>query len=305
MTDQNPKHSFLRQLFSFAIVTFLLFLMGSFLVRNWKDIPFGELHFNVLWLALSYLFLFMSFATSGIIWARVLKGLNIRVSIPWAMKSIALSQVGRYVPGHVWSYVGRAELGKKDAIPRITSAVGLFIETELLVVSATLVFLLAYVLAFDQWRAPLPKALIIGLLIIPIEFILIHPRITNTLVSPFFRLFKREAPRVTLNYSMLLQLTLLYAAAWSCCGLGFYFLSKTVYPLSWSICIAVSGAYPAAWLVGFLSFIAPSGLGIREGVLVVLLSPLIPVPMAITLSLLARVWTTLFELVCFLIFLRV
>jgi len=305
MDKRSPKHSILRRIISFIIVALLFFFMGRLLVQNWKNIPFAELRLNGWWILLSLICLFASFFLSALIWVKLLNGLGTKIGLIKAMKSIALSQVGRYAPGRIWSYVGRAELGKLDAIPRTLSAVGLFVETELLIISASIVFLGGLAFSLGQWWGSLPHSLYYLLLLIPFEIVLLHPVITNRMAGSLFRIFRREAPRVTLQYRILLILTFLYVIAWYLSGMGFYFMTRAVYPVKWSACVAISAAYPAAWLVGFLSLITPSGFGVREGILVLLLTPLIPTPMAITLSFLARIWTTIFEGICFLIFVRV
>jgi hypothetical protein len=304
MYSNISKVRIIRRILSFLVAALLLFFMGRILIQNWRNISFGELRFNFWWILLSWSCLFASFTLSAVIWAKLLEGLNIQISLIKAMKSIAVSQVGRYAPGRIWSYVGRAEMGKMEAIPRATSAVGLFVETELLVISASIVFLGGLTLTLGQWKGVLPQGLYLLLLLIPAELLLLHPRITNGLAQPLCRLIRREAPKVTLKYATLLILTFLYVAAWSLSGMGFYFMSKAVYPITWKAIIAFSSAYPAAWLIGFISLISPSGLGVREGILVLFLSPLVSAPTAITLSFLARIWTTAFEGICFLVFLR-
>ncbi len=304
MTDRKNKPNRIRQAISFVIVLFLIYLMGRILIRNWRDIPFSELHLNWIWLILSYFCLFLSFILSTIIWIKLLKGLSVDISLFKALRSIALSQVGRYAPGRIWAFVGRTELGKNESIPRTASSLGLILETELQIISSSLVFLIAFAFSYKHWGASFSKSLYLVLCLIPVEILLLNPKITNALVRPLFRLFKKDLPEVNLNYGLLLYLAFLYAISWCIGGFGFFLLAKGVYPIGWNLCLPIAGAYPAAWLVGFLSLITPSGIGIREGALVVLLSPLLSAPMAVALSLLARVWTTTYEGICFLLFLK-
>ena len=58
-------------------------------------------------------------------------------------------------------------------------------------------------------------------------------------------------------------------------------------------------AYTLAWITGSVAIFAPGGLGVREGVMTLLLSPILPVPLAIALSFITRVWITVFEAVVF------
>jgi uncharacterized membrane protein YbhN (UPF0104 family) len=54
-------------------------------------------------------------------------------------------------------------------------------------------------------------------------------------------------------------------------------------------------------MTGFVVIFAPGGLGVREGMMTLLLSSIIPTPLAIAISFVARVWMTLFEIVVFFI----
>jgi hypothetical protein len=52
-------------------------------------------------------------------------------------------------------------------------------------------------------------------------------------------------------------------------------------------------------MTGFIVIFAPGGLGIREGMMTLLLSPLVPTPLAIAISFMQRVWMTIFEVIIF------
>jgi hypothetical protein len=59
---------------------------------------------------------------------------------------------------------------------------------------------------------------------------------------------------------------------------------------------AFAGIFAGAWVLGFLSFLAPGGLGVREGILVYLLGFHLPSHVAIVVTLLSRLWVTAAEL---------
>lgn len=60
-----------------------------------------------------------------------------------------------------------------------------------------------------------------------------------------------------------------------------------------------TGAFSGAMVLGFLAVIVPGGLGVREGVLVFLLSSSMPLPVTTLVALLYRLWFTLVEVVLF------
>ena len=58
------------------------------------------------------------------------------------------------------------------------------------------------------------------------------------------------------------------------------------------------GIYPLAQCLGFLTLVAPGGLGIREGVLMIGLQPVIGAEAAIVSSVAVRVLQTAADLLC-------
>jgi hypothetical protein len=91
-------------------------------------------------------------------------------------------------------------------------------------------------------------------------------------------------------------LTVGYAAYWAVTGLAFAALVASAYRLAPGDVPLVVAAYAAAYAVGFLSLLTPAGLGVREGVLVIALAPVLPAGPALVVALVSRVWTMLAEL---------
>jgi len=87
-----------------------------------------------------------------------------------------------------------------------------------------------------------------------------------------------------------------YAAYWAVTGLAFAALVASVHRLAPGEVPLVVAAYAAAYAVGFLSLLTPAGLGVREGVLVVALSPVLPAGPALVVALVSRVWMMAAEL---------
>jgi uncharacterized membrane protein YbhN (UPF0104 family) len=64
-------------------------------------------------------------------------------------------------------------------------------------------------------------------------------------------------------------------------------------PVFWEI-VATFGA---AYLIGFLALFAPGGLGVREGIITLLLASYLPGGLPAAVAVAARLWTTAIELV--------
>ncbi len=67
--------------------------------------------------------------------------------------------------------------------------------------------------------------------------------------------------------------------------------------MQWTDAGTLTGGYAFAWLVGFLSFLTPGGLGVREGLLGLFLATCMPASQATLVALLCRVWMLSAEIV--------
>jgi hypothetical protein len=61
--------------------------------------------------------------------------------------------------------------------------------------------------------------------------------------------------------------------------------------------VPVASAFAAAYVLGYAMIFAPAGLGPREGFLIIFLTPHLGVAPSGVLAIVARVWTTLVEVV--------
>jgi uncharacterized membrane protein YbhN (UPF0104 family) len=79
-------------------------------------------------------------------------------------------------------------------------------------------------------------------------------------------------------------------------GIGFYLFIQSVYPVSSDQILFLTGALAFSNTLGMIALFAPSGLGVREGSLVYILSGVMPGPVAVIISVLTRIWMTLIEI---------
>ena len=77
---------------------------------------------------------------------------------------------------------------------------------------------------------------------------------------------------------------------WGCQGLAFALFVRSFASVQWTDTGVIAACYAFAWIIGFLSFLTPGGLGIREGLLGLLLANYMPIEQATLAALLSRVW---------------
>ena len=124
-----------------------------------------------------------------------------------------------------------------------------------------------------------------------------HHRVFQYLVKLFLTITRKESIELGpgLVWFKKVKMIFYYSLNQFLFGLSFFFLINSLTYLAWQNLLSIIGVYILAVVLGLIAFFAPSGLGVREGVLVLFLQLFFPLNVAILISLLARVWTTVTE----------
>ena len=203
-----------------------------------------------------------------------------------------LSNLARYVPGNIWSYVGAVELARREGVARrVTLAV--MALTQLLSVGVAVAAGLPVLLAE---RAQLGRPALLGAVVVAAVAVL-----AVLFRGRLLELARRRVPEfdpreLTPSAGTVAWLVAGYALYWAVTGLAFAALVAALHPLAADDIPLVVAAYAAAYAAGFLALLTPAGLGVREGVLVVALAPVLPAGPALVVALVSRVWMMLVEL---------
>lgn len=191
---------------------------------------------------------------------------------------VALSQLGKYIPGGVWHFLGRINMYKEQEVSLKKSTRALIIENVWLLGGALAVGLAAGLLSpqvlalFAQIGLQISS--ITGTFLAAAVFILWFGALM--LFDRIFRLHGKKA-----ETRRVLQVMLLQTLTWACLGGSFALLwpQFAVENIPLAICV-----YSLSWSVGYVAIFAPGGIGVREGMLTWLLSGVLAAPQALALS---------------------
>jgi uncharacterized membrane protein YbhN (UPF0104 family) len=284
-----------KKLITIAVIAVVFFFLIRGLVLNWSKIPLGDLHFNISLVIISFVALAIYFMIYGRSWQVIMRDLNAPILFSQSIWMIATTQVGKYLPGKVWYIVGRIYVGKQAEIDGKKLTLSMVLETCLVYVTGGIVFSLTTFIAGNYsltW-------LIISTMLTIAAIIVIHPRILVRISNFFLRILKKPTVRLTLTYRQISRISLYFFGIWIAQIAGFYFLIKAIYPIPVRSIFNLASAYSLAWISGSLAVFAPGGLGVREGMMALLLSSILPIPLPIAISFISRVWITIFEAVVF------
>src|SRR5215213_6472169 len=248
------------------------------LAARWNDVISVKWRLDPGLFAAATVLLALSYGLVALLWGLALhRSAGTRASA--GARVWFLSNLARYVPGNIWSYVGAVELARREGVARrVTLAV--MALTQVLSVGVAVAAGLPVLLAE---RARLGRPALLGAVVVAALgglAVLFRGRLLE--------LARRRMPGFDPG-----ELT---PSAGTVTGLAFAALVAALHPLAAGDIPLVVAAYAAAYAAGFLALLTPAGLGVREGVLVVALAPVLPAGPALVVALVSRVWMMLVEL---------
>lgn len=287
------KLSWLKNSIITVFILVIFYYLGKNLYLNWSSIPWTQIKFRYPYLILSFVFLYLGFLGAIWSWKLILKELGAQISFSRASRIISLALLAKYVPGGVWLSLSRIYLAQKEKISKSIATASLILQTQILLLSA----LLFYFFSIPQVLQKNFKVFYFQpLFLILLALVLFYPQLSHYSVNFLLKFFKREKINLKLKYRKFIYIIAIYLVIWFLNGIAFYFLVKSVCTVSENLFIPIAGCFVTAWIAGFVVFFAPGGLGVREGILTLLLKFFMPYPLAIAISLLSRVWITIYEL---------
>jgi|APSaa5957512622_1039677.scaffolds.fasta_scaffold36981_3 glycosyltransferase 2 family protein len=272
------------------IIFYFLFLNLS---QNWSELSANMGNLDIFLLIISLLFLLIFYLFHTFVWIQILKKQGYTVNFKEAFKIRSISEIGKYTPGKVWHIIGRTYLSSKLKIPKITTLTSMVIETLLMLISAGF-FIVLFSLNSQDFKTILILILtILGLLAIRTKY---FERVLNKLLKKTRKITNEIKINISLKFTLLLLV--FYLFGWLIIGHSLFFIIKSIYPqIDYSLIFIISGIFAASWALGYISFLTPGGLGVREGIMVLLLYPYLPNALATIVPIIIRLLTILTELV--------
>ena len=229
------------------------------------------------------------------IWFTLLRNLgakDLKKSTRQLAHVYAKSWLGRYIPGTAPWILGKIYFASKHGISKSKLAVSSLLEGALQV---SVVMAVAFaVLLFDSRLNIVSgtlKLLMAGILAACI--VAIFPPVFNRLISLAYKLLRKkkiDAEDLASNKTII-QGALLYVIGALLSGTALFFIAKAVYPpLGYDNLLYVLGVSNLAGALGMLAIFAPSGIGVREGLLLALLSVVMPAEYALLVTITSRIW---------------
>lgn len=266
----------------------LVFLV-VFVYRQWNAIQQLQFQFVPGLLALSVVFGLVGIAVGAVIWYMLLCFTPHRLPYRVLLSAYGVSNLIKYIPGVIWSYATLAYAIEKRGVPRsmALSSISLWVMVMIGTGLAASLPLLNLITANQQWLA----AYVILLALVIVGLLAFHSERAWGLINALLRRMGRaEVAAAEFPPRGLIGAMFAGLGMWACFGIGFFLFCASLFPLNSQDLFFFGAAFAFAWIVGFVTPFSPAGLGMREGVLTVLLVPVLSPSAAVVVALLSRLW---------------
>jgi hypothetical protein len=243
---------------------------------------------------------------SALAWRRLLSDMGtVRT---WSELSIIMgvSQLAKYIPGNVGQHVGRAAMSISRGIPLRPYGISVVVETVLAVLAATLVGVVACSISgmdagmlAQYGDIALPAIIVLGAAFVLALVAARH--LLPRLLQKFLRKRIGAAPIAPPRNSVLVYALIAYIVNYAVLGTGIAAMIALLLPQQQAHWLLLTGSFAFAWVVGFFAPGAPAGLGVREGIMMVLLQFSYSQPVALLIVIALRIATTAGDVLCFVV----
>ena len=258
--------------------------------RNWTEISQDLQRVSIGALLLSFVPAALGTWLTMVGWRVILADLGSPLHLAPAGGVFFVGQLGKYLPGSVWTVLVQADMASHLHVPRRRTGVtglvtiGLSVLTGLLVGLPALPLLLQRSAGSSGWL----------LLAVPLLVVLVWPALLNRLIAWGLRVLRREPLEETLSTRAILTTVGLYALAWVLFGVHILVLALAVGGGT-GVTLASLAGYALAGSLGMLTVILPAGLGARDGILAIVLASAMPLSAGTAVALVSRFVVTLVD----------
>lgn len=252
-------------------VAILLFLIWT-IISQWAGIENEIVAANPILLLTSFFLLVVTYVGGAFFWHSILKAVNFKTSFKQAFRVFIISNFGRFIPGVVLHYIARVYLTKGLGLGVGKGITAVLLEAYYTLGGAVIVsvlslsIILKYVNLF--WLLP------VWLVFIGLVIFVLPSRIFLLLVMlPYLR---KRIPAVSFKVSIKQHLFLLSLSVvlFLIYGLSFFLLSSAFFYNPLARILEITGLLSASWVIGFITPVAPGGLGVADLSFAYLLQPL-------------------------------
>ncbi len=294
--EKNQLLSWGKFLIGWPLSILSIFFIIKLIADKGGQISLDLNNINYVYLSLGVIFFFLYFLLRSFLWQQTLRQKGYQVSFRENTYRFTFSEFKRYVPGNMWSFLSRGSQFSELGIDKKTVGISILADIQLVIIGCGIVSLLSIPWLLDspiELKVRLASLLPISIVGIAIFFVataLFYSKKYNTSTLRRVKVFLFSnlfLPGFDRNSKI--KLSAISTITYFVFGVGNYFAMLSIFPTELNSFLSLTSFFVFSLLIGYLSFITPMGLGVREGVVTLGLSKLMSISNAATISIFTRI----------------
>ena len=167
----------------------------SAIAAEWSELVDAWEQLSPSVVALAFAFVLVALVANMLSWREVLGGLGYLLPVRAAARVFLLAQLGKYLPGSIWTLVAQTELARDHGVPRVRSAVAGVVALLLGLIVGILVAVVCLLPTEGADGPWWPWAL---LLVLPLLAVL-HPAVLRRILLLVLRLTRQPVADVDIE----------------------------------------------------------------------------------------------------------
>ncbi|GCE77692.1 lysylphosphatidylglycerol synthase domain-containing protein [Cellulomonas biazotea] len=261
-------------------------------VRQWGDVSEVLAQVNVLSAVLSFLAVVLGLGAGAKSWQTLLDDMGPPVGAARGSQICLVGQLGKYIPGSVWAYLVQMELGRRYGVARARVFAASLFAAGVGVV-ASLVLGIAAVPVMLQGGH---QELLWLFLLLPLGLVCLHPKVMTWLASLVFRVLRRPPLDHTLRVSVVARSFGWALLSYGLFGVHLWLLANSLVDPGLGAILLCAGTMAIGFTAGLFAVFLPSGVGVREAVIVGTLTTTMAAGQATGMALASRMIFTVGDL---------
>ncbi|MEE9554585.1 MAG: lysylphosphatidylglycerol synthase domain-containing protein [candidate division Zixibacteria bacterium] len=249
-----------KEIIKCSLVLIIIYFAGRQLAIGWSKVKLYNWEISISVIACSVVLQILTFVLFSKAWRVLISAFGFNVSLKHGFKIAYIANLGRYIPGKVWTVFGIAYYLRKININLETAIASWGIATILglppafIVGSITVYYypqMLTGVFASDYTYGT--KLLLLATVAFSTVVVFI-PRYTILIYNMILRLFKKPPIQFELSRKVALQVYIWYLFGWVLYGIAFYVFTAGIMEIAEVPLFAGIGSFVLAYVIGYLAF---------------------------------------------------
>lgn len=266
-------------------ILFTFFVLGYLVYRQRDVLTSYNWHIRWMYLVGAFLLYCPALFIASFVWTRIIRALGYQVNFLTHFRYYSISNLAKRLPATVWYVFYRNQMYQKEGLPAAVTSLASGIEF--------VVVLLSGILVVGLFAVPILLEYQLGVwgiaILFAVAIIFFNPKIINWLLK------KSGVAQAQFQYRKLVLWVGGYVLVRLLAGGLVFCIGNSIYTIPLESLPYIIGSWTLVGVLSSLLFFSPSNLGFNEVTFSLLLSKILPSPIAVIIALLLRISLIAFE----------